>query len=267
MHWRHLRIGKVNGFANSTYGGEGTSQSTNGFRIRVAEVWHRIVRTAPTDFLDDRQLSYLLRRPHTRDDLAQPGFVGRNYGPGGLLFVSMNPGNGGNGNTGGDLQQYDALDALKYSSEENVSPAFERLTDVLAQFMPTWEITRNIVSRVLALSRFELSDVAYIDLFKWRTMKRADLNHLYRSAWANHVREQISVLQPKLVVALGASVRNSLIQVGYSDTTLSTVRRHFSRLRPNNGEGEWDIATIETWLKDHSLFRFKADKSDFVPDH
>ena len=47
----------------------------------------------------------------------------------------MNPGNGGDGNTKGDLEQYGALEALKCSSDEEVLSAFERLMDVLKPFM------------------------------------------------------------------------------------------------------------------------------------
>jgi uracil-DNA glycosylase len=102
-----------------------------------------------------------------------------------------------------------------------------------------------------------LSDVACIDLFKWRTVKGANLTDLYRSAWANYVREQVYLLQPKLIVALGASVGSSLHDLRYSEATLLIVRRHFSRLRPNDQQGERDIAAIESWLRDHSLLRSK----------
>lgn len=61
-------------------------------RAPSALLWQRILRTDP-DMLFQDIGSQLLNR-HEFDRLAQPGYVGPQYRPGGLLFISMNPGAG-----------------------------------------------------------------------------------------------------------------------------------------------------------------------------
>jgi hypothetical protein len=134
--------------------------------------------------------------------LAQPGYIAAQYQPGGLVFVSMNPGAGPQSWLGVDDQrQYAALQRLRDSDQTSARSAFDELMDVLASLMPTWEIRRNFVAPVLRAAELDFSDVAYVNLLKCGRRAAADSPGCTNSAGA-HTREQIELLAPGGVMQL-----------------------------------------------------------------
>ena len=80
---------------------------------------------------------------------------------------------------------------------------FDELTNVLAEIMPHWKIHHNFIAPVLDWAKVEFSKVAYINLLKWRTTSSKGLNRLYELSWNDHTREQLELLAPGRVIAVG----------------------------------------------------------------
>jgi hypothetical protein len=117
----------------------------------------------------------------------------------------MNPGGGTQGGLSVDDQrQYSALQCLRDADEARAFGVFDELTRALAEIMPRWKIHRNFVAPVLNAAGLEFSDVAYVNLLKWRTTTSNGLARLYTLSWDHHTREQIELLAPGRVIAIGS---------------------------------------------------------------
>jgi hypothetical protein len=80
---------------------------------------------------------------------------------------------------------------------------FDELTQVLADIMPGWKIHRNFVAPVLRTA-LDFSQVPYVNLLKWRTVSSSGLARLYALSWDHHTREQLELLAPSRVIAIGS---------------------------------------------------------------
>jgi hypothetical protein len=78
---------------------------------KAAKLWQAILQTKTGSLFGEGYASRLLSSSWF-DQLAQPGYVGTEYS-GRLVFVSMNPGNGGGGLSADDQKQYPALTRLR----------------------------------------------------------------------------------------------------------------------------------------------------------
>ncbi|HUB12426.1 MAG TPA: hypothetical protein VMB34_10745 [Acetobacteraceae bacterium] len=128
-------------------------------------------------------------RPHGHDRIAQPGFVGRRYLPGGVLLIGQNPGNDriGKGRSEADLRQYEILHRLREAGVNNAESLSAELMSVLGSFvMPTWLIVRNVVDPLLAALHLELDEICYINLIKFRTLDSGIPSELYKKLLAAH---------------------------------------------------------------------------------
>lgn len=56
----------------------------------------------------------------------------------------------------------------------------------------------------MAAARVDFSQVAYINLLKWRTKASSGLARLYALSWQAHTRAQLELLAPSRVVAIGS---------------------------------------------------------------
>ena len=139
------------------------------------------------------------------DRLPQPGYMGLRYRPGGPVFVSMNPGAGPQaGLSADDQRQYGALQRLRDADEAAALAVFDELTQVLAGIMPGWKIYQNFVAPVLHAAGLDFSQVAFVNLLKWRTTASSGLARLYALSWNHHTREQLDLLAPSRVIAIGS---------------------------------------------------------------
>jgi hypothetical protein len=172
-------------------------------RQSAALLWRRILRADP-EAAFGTQASRLMNR-NWADRLPQPGYMGARYRPGGLLFVSMNPGAGPqDGLSADDQRQYAALARLRDADEGAALAAFDELTQVLADIMPGWKIHQNFVAPVLRAAGVDFSQVAYVNLLKWRTTASSGLARLYAISWDHHTRDQLELLAPSRVIAIGS---------------------------------------------------------------
>ncbi len=172
-------------------------------RHSAALLWRRILTTDPEAIFGAEALRLMNR--NWADRLPQPGYMGARYWPGGLVFVSMNPGAGPqHGLSVDDQRQYGALQRLRDADEDAARAGFDELTQVLADIMPGWKIHQNFVAPVLQAAALDFSEVAYVNLLKWRTTASSGLTRLYALSWDHHTREQLELLAPSRVIAVGS---------------------------------------------------------------
>jgi hypothetical protein len=131
--------------------------------------------------------------------------MGAQYRPGGLVFVSMNPRAGPQVVlNASDLHHYMALQGLKGADQSVARRAFDELTQVLADIMPRWRIYLNCVAPVLGAAGLDFAEVAYVNLLKWRPTTDGGLARINAISWHLHTRDQIELLAPSRVIAIGS---------------------------------------------------------------
>lgn len=175
-------------------------------RRELIQLWQKILKTEPEKLFGD--LNELLQNRNWGDRIPQPGYVGKLYAKGGVVFVGMNPGGGPNdGLSERDIELYRGLENLRESDVRNSAKQFELVNSLLASSIPTYKYARTYVVPVLQGSGMHMTDVAYLNLLKWRTRSKtsvANLNKLYDRSWYDHTGKQIELLAPRLVVAVGS---------------------------------------------------------------
>lgn len=170
----------------------------------AALLWRRIL-TADPDAIFGPEASRLLNR-NWADHLAQPGYMGAKCRPGGLVFVSMNPGAGPQaGLSAEDQRQYEALQHLRDADEFGVRAVFDELTRVLTEIMPVWRIYQNFVDPVLHALGLDFSEVAYVNLLKWRTKTSSGLARPMRSVGTTTRATRLSYSRPGTSLLLAAT--------------------------------------------------------------
>lgn len=218
-------------------------------QIALAALWRKILRTDPAE-LFQAEMERLQNRSWG-DQLPQPGYVGPDYRREGLAFVSMNPGGGrGVGLGAEDLLQYEALKQLRDCSDSEAIRKFEVLTDILQKIMPTWKIIQRFVDPILQRTAIEFSSISYFNLLKWRTSKSNNLNKLYDRSWKHHTAEQVHLLRPSIVIAVGVDAGKAFRR-HHTDLVQFDIPRVIG---DNIGEpGKEAIRRICSWLSAHPL--------------
>ena len=171
-------------------------------RVELARLWQSILQTDP-DQLFGRQdaNSRLVRRPDSGDEIPQPGFVGSEYQPGGVLFIAKNPAKGELPLNTLEERHVQTLRSFKSSHSDSLPESFETLMKELVHIMSEWHMVRNYVRPIISKAGVELESVAFLNLFKWRSddVTRA----MFRRSWQAHTGEQYRLLRPALVIAVG----------------------------------------------------------------
>ena len=189
-------------------------------------------------------------RPHGHDRIAQPGFVGRRYLPGGVLLIGQNPGNDriGKGRSEADLRQYEILHRLREAGVNNAESLSAELMSVLGSFvMPTWLTVRNVVDPLLAALHLELDEICYINLIKFRTLDSGIPSELYKKLWP-HTARQIELLRPTAIVALGIETHKRLRHQYRGNASVFRVHRARGDTRLP-AEGQKDIELIAEQIR------------------
>ena len=207
-------------------------------------LWWRILRQNPNDLFGPEVAK--LRNQTWGDRIPQPGYLGNDYVPGGIMFVSMNPGGSQRDRPGTtDEQQLLALKKLGECARADSLRGFANLRAVLERIMPTWSIYRNFVAPILECAKLRFSHVVYLNLLKWRTQKDAALDRLYALSWQHHTREQFDLLRPGVVIAIGLGSGDAFKQLNSNDVRLFKIRRIMNNIHP---EGRAEIKRICAWL-------------------
>jgi hypothetical protein len=147
---------------------------------------------------------------HPEDRIPHPGFVGSQYTTGGLLFLGMNPGAGGDGRTRDELPHYERLRQLQTAAPQDRVRAFERLMEYDAGWYPAIRIMRTIVTPIVNGAGLTYESIAYLNVLKWRTAKSSGLTQLYRISLKAHTLAQLAELDPGTIAVLGVGVTDCL---------------------------------------------------------
>jgi len=216
------------------------------FHKSLALHWRETLRLDP-EAIFGSEAKRLLNR-NWGDRVPQPGYVGINYRPGGLVFVSMNPGGGPLEGLGQeDLKMYAALQRLRDCNTAQASKSFAGLSGLLHEVMQTWKIYKVFVAPVLEYSGNEFSNTAYLNLLKWRTQKSSGLRTLYKLSWENHTRQQLELLQPSVVVAIGTDAGREFRRYYTNDIQFQAIPRVIGN---NIGQpGREALAEIKKWYE------------------
>jgi hypothetical protein len=167
--------------------------------MSIEQVWHSIASRSKTELLGIS--AKYVREKHWSDAYAQPGYVGKDYRQGGLIFIGQNPAGGGD--------EYNIVhNAIKNFATSQYT--FDTLNSILAEDMKKWKIYKTSVNWVLETSGLEFSQTAYFNMFKWRT---TEINQslvwkeLYAKCWPDTL-DQIEMLNPSMIVLLGIGTSN-----------------------------------------------------------
>jgi hypothetical protein len=170
------------------------------FKHRLAQLWAEIIKAdAEKLFGCD---SHLLRNESADDRTAQPGFVGARYRRGGLLFIGMNPGGRVGRMTAADQPQFRLLKALRNASTGTRLAKFVELNRALSQSMQAWAVCKP-AKRILEALGLSFSQIAFLNLVKWRTRGERVSARVLRKSWECQVSAQIELLEPCGIVSLG----------------------------------------------------------------
>ena len=182
-------------------------------RTRIARLWQSILAiTERRELLFGELTSRLLDR-HPEDRIPHPGFVGSHYVPGGLLFLGMNPGAGGNGLDPDELLHYHLLKQLQNATPQTLVQAFQNLIEYDTRWYPSIRIMQVIVQPVLAGAGLTYDSIAYINVLKWRTAGSSGLMPLYKISLAAHTLAQLAELNPATIAVLGVGVAKCLAKL------------------------------------------------------
>lgn len=219
-------------------------------QLALAQIWRKILSADPIEIFGAE--AGRLQNRSWGDQLPQPGYVGSAYRPGGLAFISMNPGGGrGDGLGAADLLQYEALRQLRDCPEAEIARRFAALMEVLRRIMPTWTIVQRFVDPILAQTSLDFFSIAYFNLLKWRTSQSNGLSRLYDLSWHHHTAAQIQLLAPSIVIAVGVDAgkafRRHHTELLYFDVIPRVIGN-------NIGEpGKEAIRRICRWLAEHPV--------------
>jgi len=182
-------------------------------REKLAELWAGILGFTdhPQDvfgLFSDRLLD---RQALDSDRLPHPGYVGRNYGKGGLLFLAMNPGNGPtNGPDPDEEPHYDCLRHLRDVPSQGRRKAFDALMAYDESWYPQIRIMKVVVKPVMDGTGNGFDSISYMNVLKWRTKTSSGLALLYKLSMKAHTMAQLAELDPGLIVLLGVGVSKVL---------------------------------------------------------
>jgi hypothetical protein len=164
----------------------------------------------------------------------------------------MNPGGGlGVGLGPDDLLQYEVLKRLRDCNDSEVAERFSDLMEVLKKIMLRWKIFRTFVDPILSSTGVQFSSVAYFNLLKWRTTTSSKLNALYDISWKDHTRDQVRLLKPGVVIAVGVDAGNAFRRHHTDALHFDVIPRVIGN---NIGEpGKEALQRICGWLSTHPV--------------
>jgi hypothetical protein len=224
-------------------------------RLELAHLWQSVLRTDPRQ-LFGRNADRLARRPGSGDELPQPGFVGSQHQPGGILFLAKNPGKGTLPLSALEEHHVQALRNLKAADPDSLLGSFETLMESLVQIMSAWDIVRNYVRPVISKADMDLDSIAYLNLLKWRSDDEPTMS-MFRRSWQAHTREQLRLLRPAFVIAIGKGTADVFNTVSQSNDTAGITgfkvleRGRSDRQRPPAGTIQL-MSKIAEEIRQHS---------------
>jgi hypothetical protein len=193
----------------------------------IVSAFHRTVRIQRDEvFEDDR----LMPQCSIADAyIAAPGWVGRDWQPGGTLLVAINPAGGGDNYriNPTDARLYDLVRAFRAAEGlASQSATLRALSDAWLQIQSTHSINR-VLAAVLAATGGTFQSSAFLNVLPFRTRenKSARRSEL-RNAWDKGTSHQVRALAPARIVALGCKAYDALLAAdAHHDYKIVLIKR------------------------------------------
>lgn len=135
---------------------------------------------------------------------AQPGFLGHNYRE--LVFIGQNPGVGADR---ADIHRRWER-AFRTWHEQGTVAAYSEVFELWRRDLNAWPVWTQWIEPVLDRLGLTEDHIGYLNLCKNATSSNTPPTaHMYRSDWA-WTRQQLELLQPRVVVAGGVAVAERL---------------------------------------------------------
>lgn len=182
---------------------------------------------------------------------AAPGFIGPNYGPGGVLILSINPAGGKDNRVSGpdDKRMYAAFRTLAAASDELLVPAFHDLNRLILAQMPGWRVFNQHTSPVLDALDVRLEQVAYVYVVPFRTRDDQGAkipSDVVDRAYRTGLADQLSVLNPGVIIAIDRHSERVARQFSASKAKPPEVR-YYTRKRDAHAERAAILADLRLW--------------------
>lgn len=150
-------------------------------------------RQLPANLIEDAHIPFL-------------GFAGPRFQTGGVILLAINPGGGGDAYTCRRPQDNVLLPLIEMfvkSTEREAEKCFAAMSTNYASQVKTWNLWR-ILNPVLDACRQDLSEVAYLNCFPYRTAgDRKPDAYALRASWNKVIEPLLAELKPSTVIALG----------------------------------------------------------------
>jgi len=180
------------------------------FRNELAPLWADIMRTPVNAFFAGNE-DLIADDSAGYGRIASPGYIGRDYRPGGWLLMGNFPAGGTlhyeNAPDSGDKDLYDALETLQRAyTRGEVIQASTQLWDTWIRVQPNHRIYQTVVHPLLSALGMRDHDVAFINRFPFRVRGNSRVRvAMDDAAWRLAVERQIEAVQPGAIIALGVA--------------------------------------------------------------
>jgi len=84
---------------------------------------------------------------------------------------------------------------------------------------------RNFIQPIVDHAGLDVGQIAFLNLLNWRTVPKARMRKLYHISWKAHSRAQIELLQPSVIICLGAGVGRALQRLYCGGARCFALRR------------------------------------------
>lgn len=205
------------------------------FRHDIAGTYHSVAGLNAMDFYpaDDQGLERRMPQNQREDALVPAvGWVGRRYRPGGVAFIAINPGGGGDAYRmprEDDVELYRLMRAFRDAPPDQVSGRFDELCDGWMQIQAKNHGIHKPVSLVLEALGRDLQEAAFLDLVPVRTREdRMPTKAMVQASWERFTRPLIERLRPGLVIFLGMKASRAFsslhVELGAPHETFKRTR-------------------------------------------
>ena len=226
------------------------------YRCQLARIWRDVITRSERDVFASRP--ELRRRARGDDALPQPGFVGRRYKRGGIVFIGANPGGAGVPQLKSDSVQNELLRKLRGATGSACLDAFEKLMNHLRVAMPEdWRIYDICVPPVLEGSGYTVDDIAFLNLVKWRTTAERLTGAVVRASWEFQTQRQVAALRPRVIVGLGRTVVGRYVNEFDIDREECFILKRMRGDRRLSDEGLAEAKRASRWLQKKAFHNAK----------
>ncbi|KHL24113.1 hypothetical protein PK98_15635 [Croceibacterium mercuriale] len=181
---------------------------------QIVDAYHRTALLERGAIFPDTKLMPITRPEDAA--IAAPGWVGKQWQPGGTLLMAINPGGGGDAYRVNptDERLYGLFHAFKAAPADQREEALAALSEAWIGIQKTHNIFRLIRPILEALGAGS-EGLAFLNVLPFRTRGDAPAGStVLRQAWNVATSQQVAALQPGRIIALGRKAFDALSIVG-----------------------------------------------------